>query len=303
MPFPQDNSRDEANAAIAEAFRLIGQRNERSEKFIQLGELKTNEQEAEDLSEAPSAEAVETSSRTRRLSRSVSGLLALGSIGVAILAWQSSHGQVSPETAASVSIKKQETPANPAKNSLEAATKTNAAPFEPVLQATPEASPISSVPATMAPELVQQVQMIAHELAHLEQGIDQLKAAQAQMVRGNGELADHLKATQEIAIHTAELIEDLKAAEARMARDNSRFAEQLKESQDRMANMAELFKGGQEQVARLVASEQKQRARTTPASPLAPASTLANVNPARRPAPAPSTAHVRVQAQDPRTNQ
>ena len=101
--------------------------------------------------------------------------------------------------------------------------------------------------------------MIAHELAYLEQGIDQLKAAQAQMVRGNGELADHLKATQEIALHTAKLIEDLKAAEAQMARDNSKFAEQLKESQDRMANMAELFKGSQEQVARLVASEQKQR--------------------------------------------
>lgn len=301
MPFPQDNSRDEANAAIAEAFRLIGQRSERSEKF-QFDELKANEQEVEALSEAPS---VETSSRTRGLSRSVLGLIALGSIGVAILAWQSSHGQVSPETAAtsSGSIKKQETPANPAKNSLEAATKTSAAPFASVLQATPEASPISSVPATMAPEFVQQVQMIAGELAHLEEGIDQLKAAQAQMVRGNGELADHLKATQEIAIHTAELIEGLKAAEAQMARDNSKFAEQLKESQDRMANMAELFKGSQEQVARLVVSEQKQRTRTTPASPLTPASTLANINPARRPAPAPPPTHIRMQAQDPRTNQ
>jgi hypothetical protein len=123
------------------------------------------------------------------------------------------------------------------------------------------------------------------------------------MVRGIGELTDHLKATQEAALHTAELIEDLKAAEAQMARDNNKLAEQLKESQDRMTNMAELFKGGQEQVARLVASEQKQRVRTTPASPLAPASTLANINPARRPAPAPRTAHVRAQAQDPRTNQ
>jgi len=303
MAFPQANSRDEAHAAIAEAFRLIGQPNEKSEKLIQLDELNADKQEAKDLFEAPS---VEPSSRNRQLSRSFLGLLALVSIGIAFIAWQSGRGQPSAEPIAtsSVTINKQETPtAKPTKNGPEVATRTNAAALEPLLPAATQAAPISPEVVTMALELRQQVQMIVRELANLEEGIDELKAAQVQMVRGNAELANHQKATQEITLRTAELIEDLKAAGAQMARDNNKLAEQLKETQDRMANMAELFKGGQEQVARLVASEQKQRARITPASPLAPASTLANVNPARRPASAPPTVHVRMPAQDPRTNQ
>ena len=299
MPFPQDNSRDEANAAIAEAFRLIGQSNERPQHFAQFDKSKTERQEASDLAEARSLESIKRSSLGRQLSRGLVGVLALGSMGVAVLAWQSSQDQVSPETIAtsSVSIKKQETSTKPTNNSLETAIKTSTAPFEPLLPATPQASPISPVTATVAPEMEQQVQMIAHELANVEQGIDQLKAAQAQMVRGNTDLADHLKATHEITLRTAELIEDLKAAEAQMARDNSKLAEQLKETQDRMANMAELIKGGQEQLARRVASEQKQRPRMPPATP------LANANPARRPLTPPPSALVRVQAQDPRANQ
>ena len=91
--------------------------------------------------------------------------------------------------------------------------------------------------------------MIVRELANLEEGIDELKAAQVQMVRGNAELANHQKATQEMTFRTAELIEDLKAGESQMARDNNNLAEQLKETQDRMANIAELIKGGQEQLA------------------------------------------------------
>ena len=297
MPFPQDNSRDEANAAIAEAFRLIGQSNERPQNFAQFDKSKTERQEGSDLAEARSLESIKRSSLGRQLSRGLVGVLALGSVGVAVLAWQSSEGQVSPETIAtsSVSIKKQETSTTP--TNLETAIKTNTAPIEPPLPATPQASPISPVTATVAPEMEQQVQMIAQELANVEQGIDQLKAAQAQMVRGNTDLADHLKATHEITLRTAELIEDLKAAEAQMARDNSKLAEQLKETQDRMANMVELIKGGQEQLARRVVSEQKQRPRMPPATP------LANANPAPRPLTPPPSALVRGQARDPRANQ
>jgi cytoskeletal protein RodZ len=297
MAFPQANSRDEAHAAIAEAFRLIGQLNQKSEKPIQLDELNADRREAKDLFEAPS---VEPSSRNRQLSRSFLGLLALVSIGIAFIAWQSGRGQplAEPIATSSVPTNKQETATvTPTKNSPEVATRTNAAPSEPLLQATTQAAPISPEVVAMALELRQQVQMIVRELANLEGGIDELKAAQVQMVRGNAELANHQKATQEMTLRTAELIEDLKAGESQMARDNNNLAEQLKETQDRMANIAELIKGGQEQLARRVASEQKQRPRVPPATP------LANANPARRPlAPRPS-ALVRLQAQDPKPNQ
>jgi hypothetical protein len=117
------------------------------------------------------------------------------------------------------------------------------------------------------------------------------------MVRDNAELADHQKAAQELALRTAGLVEDLKASEAQMARDNNKLAEQLKETQDRIANMAELVKGGQEQLTRRVASEQKQRPRTSPATP------LNNTNPARRPLTSPPPALIRQQAPDAKPNQ
>jgi uncharacterized protein involved in exopolysaccharide biosynthesis len=78
----------------------------------------------------------------------------------------------------------------------------------------------------------------------VEQGIEQLKTSQEQMVRDNAELA-----------------EQLKAAQAQMARDNANAAGQLKASQ--------------EQIARLIAkaSEQNLRPRTSapPPRPIATA--------------------------------
>jgi septal ring factor EnvC (AmiA/AmiB activator) len=146
----------------------------------------------------------------------------------------------------------------------------------------------------MAADLAQSIQKIARELEVVEQGIDQLKTGQAQMVHDNGELAEHLKATQEMARHNADLAEDLKAAQAKMARDTVNFADQLRASQEQMANLAVQLKASQEQIARLVAaSEQKQRPRTLASSPLPIA------NSTRKPVPP----LVRVQTQGPKHSQ
>jgi DnaJ-domain-containing protein 1 len=141
----------------------------------------------------------------------------------------------------------------------------------------------------MAPELAHQIQTIARELANVEQGIDQLKTEQSQMLRDTAELAEHLKATQEIARHNADLTEDLKTTQAQMARDNGN---QLKASQDLMTGIAEQLRQSQEQVARLVASEQKPRLRTRTSSP----QTVAN--PTHRPVPTPPQPLVSVRTQD-----
>jgi hypothetical protein len=295
MPFPQDNSRDESNAAIAEAFRLIGQSNEGPGNFAKFDRPTAESREAGDLAEALSFDSIKNSSNSSQLSRGLVGVLVLGSLGVTLLVWQI-RGHFSPETTvtSSVSIRKQETSTKPTNNSPETDTKANIPPFEPMLPAKLQAPPIV---ATMAPEMERQIQIMAHELANVEQGIEELKAAQAQMASGNAELVNQQKATQELTLRTAELIKDLKAAEAQMARDNGKLSEQLKETQDRMANMAELIKGGQEQLARRVAFEQKQRPKVPPATP------LANANPARRQLAPPPSAVVRLQAQDAKANQ
>jgi len=293
----QHNSRDTALTAIAEALRLIGKPNE---KLAQFDESEKERQGTHELSDARFAKPVEMSSRSRSVSRSLVGVLALAYIGVAVLAWQSTHGEVAPEpiSTSSVPIKKtQELPTRPSPHDTDLAAKTNAGPLEPQAQATLHPAPIATIAAQMAPELAQKIEIIARELTNVEQGIDQLKTERSQMVRENAELAEHLNATQEIVRHNADLIEDLKAAVAQMARDNNKLAEQLKESQDRMASIAELLREGQEQVARLVASAQKQRPRTPASSP------LAIVGSTRKPATTPPSAIVRVQTQDPRPKQ
>ena len=299
----QCHSRDVALAAITQAHGQIGHADE---QLVQLDETAFKLEKEKNATRPPSneqsrsAEPGRGSSRGRLvLRRSLMGLLALACIGVAAFAWQSTHGQAAPEpiSTSSVSIEKKELPAQPAPYNAGVATKTDAGLPQPSSQAQTtlqRAAPVAPTAAPMAPDLAQSIQMIARELANVEQGIDQLKTGQAQMVRDNAELAEHLKATQEMARHNANLAEDLKAAQAQMARDNVNFAEQLKASQEQMANIAEQLKGSQEQIARLVASEQKQRPRTLASPPLPIA------NSTRKPVPTPPSPQVRVQTQDPR---
>jgi hypothetical protein len=298
-PTQQHNSRDAALAAIAEAVRLIGQPNE---KLAQFDELEKKRQEMHEFSDARSAKPVEMSSRSRLMLRSLMGLSALACIGVAAFAWQSTHGQAAPEpiSTSSVSVERKQQPAQPVAHNAEKAAKIDAGLPQPPSQAqttVQRTAQIAPTTAPMAPDLAQSIQMIARELANVEQGIDQLKTGQTQIVRDNTEMAEHFKATQEMARHNVDLVEDLKAAQAQMARDNANFAEQLKASQEQIANIAAQLKGSQEQIAHLVASEQKQRPRTLASAPIPVA------NSTRKPVPTPLWPQVRVQTQDAKPKQ
>jgi len=300
----QNHSRDVAIAAIAQALEQIGHA---AEQPVQLdeGAFKSEQEKnaTRHWSSEPScsAEPGRGSSRGSLVLKSLMGLLALACIGVAAFAWQSTRGQAAPEplSTSSVSIKNKQPPAQPAAYNTDVAAKTDAglsqqSPQAQAKHAAPIAAPAAPTTAPTAPDLAQSIQMIARELANLEQGIDQLKTGQAQMVRDNAELAEHLKATQEMARRNADLAEDLKAAQAQIARDNVNFAEQIKASQERMADIAEQLRGSQQQIASLVASEQKQR-------PRAPASSALPVaNSKRQPVPTPPSSQARVQPQDPR---
>jgi chromosome segregation ATPase len=291
-PLPQqNNSREAAVAAIAEAHRLIGQADEKLAHF----EEPEREKQVSDLSDERSTHLAEKVSPKRLISQSFFGLMAVTCIGIAAAAWQASRGQDAsdPNSTSSVAVKKAEAlPTQPAAQDPDLAARTKARDPEPQAQATSQSAPVTPIP----PELRQQIQMIALELANVEQGIDQLKNEQSQMMRENAELAAQLKATQEIARHNADLAEDLKAAQAQMTRDSGNLVDQLKASQDLMASIAEQLKESQEQVARLAASEQKQRPRTRASLPLPIA------NPTRRTA-ATSPAPVGAQAQDSRHSQ
>jgi len=296
----QSHSRDIALAAIAQAHKQIGHA---VGQLAQVDETAFKSEKEKKATPHPpnkqprSAELGRRSSRGRLVLRSLIGLLAVACIGVTAFAWPSLRGQAAPEPISTSSASKI-LAAQPVRSNLDAAAKTDRLAQPPSqAQATPQRTvPVAPIAAPIAPDLAQSIQKIARELENVEQGIDQLKTGQAQIVHDNGELAEHLKATQEMARHNADLAEDLKAAQAKMARDNVNFANQLRASQEQMANLAEQLKASQEQIARLVAtSEQKQRPRTLASSPLPIA------NSTRKPVP--PSSHVRVQTQDPKHSQ
>jgi hypothetical protein len=272
----QSDSRDVALDAIAQAQRQIGHPDE---QLVQIDETAFKLEKEKKATPHPSTEQPRSaepsrgsSLGSRLLSWSLMGLLAVACIGVAAFAWPSPHGQATPEpiSTSSVSIAKKEVPAQPAPSNANLAAKTDAGPPQRSSQAQTtlqRAAPVAPTAGPMAPDLAQSIPMITRELANVEQGINQLKTSQAQMVRDNAELAEHLKDTQEVARHNAELAEDLKAAQSRMARDNVNFAEQLKASQEQIANIAEQLRESQQQIARLVTSAGKQGPRTLASSP------------------------------------
>jgi hypothetical protein len=77
-----------------------------------------------------------------------------------------------------------------------------------LLQPTPTAqAPVQDVPAPAAapasPDLTQMLQSMARDIATVEQGIEQLKANQAQMAADNARAIEGLRASQEQLTHLA----------------------------------------------------------------------------------------------------
>ena len=196
------------------------------------------------------------SSRGRLALLGLIGLLLAACVCVAALAWQSPYGDAAKLVIArwapqrvsisSLPLEKQELPAQPSSPTVDVAATAALPQPAPRAQTTPQ----DVAPTAAPPELAQWLQTMARDLANVEQGIEQLKTSQEQMVRDKAELA-----------------EQLKAAQAQMARDNENAAAQLKASQ--------------EQITRLIAkaSEQNLRPKTS-APPPRPIAT-----PTRKPVP------------------
>lgn len=277
---PHDKKpRDLALAAIKEALGSVAQAEPHTARS---GESKRTAGEKRDPADTPNLIA----KPAEKIQRKAAGLLGLACIAVAVLAWQSSGGQVASEPISTSSVpmaKKEGPPGQPSSSS----EKKHAG-----AQVQPQGAALTS--AAAAPELTHQIQAMAHELATVAQGIDQLKTEQSQIAHENAELAEELKATDIIARHNAELAEDLKTAQSQLARQIGDLTDQFKANQDLMASIAAQLKETKEQLAaqlketqeraaRLASSEQRQRPRSLASSQPAAA------NPPRRTMPRPST--------------
>jgi hypothetical protein len=324
-PEQQNQSRDLAIAAIRQALREIGDAGERLAQVNETAPRLDLRQEYEKAFPPIPAERQIRPAETRRRTAgsrgrpvvwSVVGILASAGIGVAAFGWQSTHEQetqADPVSTGSVSTAPRE-PVERVVVQGAAATKPDAEIQQPSSE--PQTTPQRAAQAvlqtvTTAPDPAP----LVHELATSEPAIDQLKADRTQTVRDNPDLADRLRAAQEIARQNtdsadefksalaqitrqnADLAEEVKAMRAQMARDSADFTERLKAGSEQMARLADQLKASQEQIARLTAVEQKPRPKPVATLP----QPAANATPRKPPtALAPSSSQARAQTQDPR---
>jgi hypothetical protein len=135
--------------------------------------------------------------------RGLTGLLLAACIGVAAIAWQSSYRELIAKwaphrvAASSPPVQDPALPAEPGPTGVQAAAAETTSP-QPEFLAQSAAEDVAPAAAALSPELTQLIQSMARDIATLGQGIEQLKASQAQMARDNANAAAQLKANQEL---------------------------------------------------------------------------------------------------------
>jgi hypothetical protein len=198
-------------------------------------------------------------SRGGQALRGLIGLLLAACIFVAAFVSQSSYGDATrpiiarwvPQLIPTSSLppEKPGLPAQLSQNAVEAAAAESVPPQStPSAQAAPQ--DVAPTAAPVPPELAQVIQTMAQDLARVEQGVEQLKASQAQTASDNAKAVEQLKASQE-----------------QMVSDNAKAVEQLKASQEQITRL----------IARINEQNLRPKTSTSPASPIA--------TPARKPAP------------------
>lgn len=145
-------------------------------------------------------------SRGGRAVRGLTGLILTACIGAAAIVWQSSYGDTAkrivtrwaPQLVAtsSLPLENQGFSAQPSPPAVQPAAAMTASP-PPAPPARTAAEDVAPTAATLSPELTQLLQSMAHDLATVGQGIEQLKVSQEQMTRDNASIAEQLKANQE----------------------------------------------------------------------------------------------------------
>jgi hypothetical protein len=133
------------------------------------------------------------------------GLLLAACIGVAALAWQSPSGDAARRIVAawvpqlvstsSAPLENSGLPAQPSPSAAPAVTPAASAQAAPLAQSA--SKDVAPTAAPVSPELAQLIQTIVHDLANVQQGLEQLKASQEQMASENAKSVEQLKASQE----------------------------------------------------------------------------------------------------------
>jgi predicted FMN-binding regulatory protein PaiB len=210
MPKPYPGNPDDVLAAraderLAHAYAKITDADEQLTRVT--AQLSRMEREAV---RGPSAASGQGPSRSRPVLRGLVGIVLAAGIFAAAFALQSPSGDAAKLKMAQwvphgTPAASPNNPADAAAPTL-AAVQVAAADATPPLPAASAQTPAQGVaptpaPVPISPELTQLLQGMAHDIATLEQGIEQLKASQDRMAADNAQAVEQLKASQEQIAH------------------------------------------------------------------------------------------------------
>jgi len=224
MPTPHTGNPDDVLAAraderLAHAYEQIVRADEQLARVTeQLSRLEN------DGARDPSAIPALRPSRDRPVLRGLIGFVLAAGICAAAYAAQTPYGETARLTVAqwaphfiSTSSLRSEKPgdtAQPIPSSVQLAA-AEATPPQPAPSSRIPAQDVAPTPAPLPPELTQLLQTMAHDIAVVEQGIEQLKASQERMAADNARAIEQLKANQEQLTRVAAKPSDAKPSDVK----------------------------------------------------------------------------------------
>jgi hypothetical protein len=129
------------------------------------------------------------------------GLLLVGCIGVAAIAWLSYGDEfkqmIGGQPSQSVQTSSRSLELQPSPPTVPQADAASSAPPQPALQVKTAPGDVAWPATSLSPGFAQLPQTMARDIAAMGQGIEQLRAKQEQMARDNAKIAEQLKASQE----------------------------------------------------------------------------------------------------------
>lgn len=222
MPNPHTGNPDDVLAAraderLAHAYEQIVRADEQLARVTeQLSRLEN------DGARDPSAISSLRPSRGRPVLRGLIGFVLAACICAAAYAAQTPYGETARLTVAqwaprfiSTSSLRSEKPgdnAQPIPSSVRLAA-AEATPPQPAPSSQIPAQKVAPPPAPLPPELTQLLRTMAHDIAVVEQGIEQLKASQERMAADSTRAIEQLKTNQEQSTRVAAKPSDVKPSE------------------------------------------------------------------------------------------
>ncbi|WP_050424673.1 hypothetical protein [Bradyrhizobium tropiciagri] len=102
-----------------------------------------------------------------------------------------------------------------------------------------QASPndIAPTAVVLSPDLAQQLQLMAHDLASLRQVVEQLRLRQEQLARDNDSAASQIAAGQAEIARNNNVVDQIKAVQVQMTQESKTVTERLNASQEQLTRL------------------------------------------------------------------